>query len=76
MAIAIAQARDHLAADDSTPITPARHGMRMALTHDYLDQYGGAERTVLALCEQFPSVPLYTSVYERAVMRRLGFVEG
>ncbi len=76
MAIAIAQARDHMAAaDDSTPITPAGHGMRMALTHDYLDQYGGAERTVLALCEQFPSVPLYTSVYERAVMQRLGFVE-
>jgi len=76
MAIAIAHARDHLAAaDDSTSITPAGHGMRMALTHDYLDQFGGAERTVLALCAQFPSVPLYTSVYERAVMRQLGFVE-
>jgi glycosyltransferase involved in cell wall biosynthesis len=76
MAIAAAQAPDHLApTDDSTSITPAAYGMRMALTHDYLDQYGGAERTVLALCEQFRSVPLYTSVYERAVMRRLGFVE-
>ncbi len=76
MAIAIAQARDRLAAAaDFTSITPAGHGMRMALTHDYLDQYGGAERTALALCEQFPSAPLYTSLYDRAVMRRLGFVE-
>jgi glycosyltransferase involved in cell wall biosynthesis len=76
MAVAIAQARDRLApADDSTSITPAGHDMRMALTHDYLDQYGGAERTVLALCEHFPSAPLYTSLYDRAVMRRLGFVE-
>jgi glycosyltransferase involved in cell wall biosynthesis len=75
MAVAIAPARDQLAADDSTAITPAGHGMRMALTHDYLDQYGGAERTLLTLCEQFQSVPLYTSVYDRTVMHRLGFVE-
>jgi len=48
---------------------------RIAVTHDYLDQYGGAERTVLAICQRFRSAPLYTSVYDRAVMRRLGFVE-
>jgi len=48
---------------------------RIAVTHDYLDQYGGAERTVLAICEHFRSAPLYTSVYDRAVMRQLGFVE-
>lgn len=48
---------------------------QMAITHDYLDQYGGAERTVLAICEQFRWAPLYTSVYDRAVMRRLGFSE-
>ena len=48
---------------------------RLAVTHDYLDQYGGAERTVLAICQRFRSAPLYTSVYDRAVMRRLGFVE-
>ncbi len=46
-----------------------------AITHDYLDQYGGAERTVLAICERLRSAPLYTSVYDRAVMRRLGFSE-
>ena len=48
---------------------------RIAVTHDYLDQYGGAERTVLAICQHFRSAPLYTSVYDRAVMRQLGFVE-
>jgi len=48
---------------------------RVAVTHDYLDQYGGAERTVLAICQRFRSAPLYTSVYDRAVMRRLGFIE-
>ena len=48
---------------------------RIAVTHDYLDQYGGAERTLLAICQRFRSAPLYTSVYDRAVMRRLGFIE-
>jgi len=48
---------------------------RIAVTHDYLDQYGGAERTVLAICQRFRPAPLYTSVYDRAVMRRLGFIE-
>jgi glycosyltransferase involved in cell wall biosynthesis len=48
---------------------------RIALTHDYLDQYGGAERTVLAMCERFRRAPLYTSVYDERLMRRLGFAE-
>ncbi|MGH2796157.1 MAG: glycosyltransferase [Thermoleophilaceae bacterium] len=48
---------------------------RIAISHDYLDQYGGAERTVLAMCALFPSAPLYTSVYDRLAMARLGFVE-
>lgn len=51
------------------------HRIQSAITHDYLDQYGGAERTVLAMCERLRSAPLYTSVYDRAVMRRLGFSE-
>jgi glycosyltransferase involved in cell wall biosynthesis len=50
-------------------------GIQAAITHDYLDQYGGAERTVLAICERLSSAPLYTSVYDRAVMHRLGFSE-
>jgi glycosyltransferase involved in cell wall biosynthesis len=48
---------------------------RIALTHDYLDQYGGAERTLARICQRFASAPVYTSVYDRPAMRRLGFVE-
>jgi glycosyltransferase involved in cell wall biosynthesis len=51
----------------------AGKGLRAVITHDYLDQYGGAERTVLAICERLSSAPLYTSVYDRAAMHRLGF---
>jgi glycosyltransferase involved in cell wall biosynthesis len=48
---------------------------RIAVTHDYLDQFGGAERTLLAICRRFRTAPVYTSVYDREIMRRLGFVE-
>lgn len=37
--------------------------MRVALVHDYLNQYGGAERVLKALCEIFPYAPIYTLVY-------------
>jgi glycosyltransferase involved in cell wall biosynthesis len=35
--------------------------MRVALIHDYLREYGGAERVVEALHEMWPDAPLYTS---------------
>jgi len=50
-------------------------GERIAITHDYLDQYGGAERTVLVMCDRLRTAPLYTSVYDREIMRGLGFKE-
>lgn len=37
--------------------------MKIAIVHDYLNQYGGAERVVEALHELFPDAPIYTSVY-------------
>lgn len=37
--------------------------MRVALVHDYLNQYGGAERVLEAFCEMFPAAPIYTLVY-------------
>lgn len=37
--------------------------MKIALIHDYLNQYGGAERVLEALCEIFPYAPIYTLVY-------------
>ena len=47
--------------------------MKIALTTDYLNQYGGAERTIEALHEVWPEAPIYTSVYEKEEMERLGF---
>lgn len=38
--------------------------MRLAIVHDYLNQFGGAERVVSALHEIFPMDPIYTSIYD------------
>jgi len=38
--------------------------MRLAIVHDYLNQYGGAERVLNALHELYPEAPIYTSIYE------------
>lgn len=39
--------------------------MRVALVHDYLKEYGGAERVVEALHEIWPDAPLYTAFVDR-----------
>ena len=39
--------------------------MRIALVHDYLNQYGGAERVLEACMELFPAAPVYTLFYDR-----------
>jgi glycosyltransferase involved in cell wall biosynthesis len=44
--------------------------MRIALVHDYLVQFGGAERTLLVLAELFPDAPIYTLLYDRGKMAR------
>ena len=38
--------------------------MKLALAHDFLNQFGGAERVILALTELYPAAPLYTSIYD------------
>lgn len=38
-------------------------GMRIALVHDYIKEYGGAEKVLEALHELYPKAPVYTSVY-------------
>lgn len=35
--------------------------MRIALVHDYINEFGGAERVLLALSEIWPDAPIYTS---------------
>lgn len=42
--------------------------MKIALVHDYLVQYGGAERVLEALCEIFPEAPIYTLLYDKSRM--------
>lgn len=42
--------------------------MRIAIAHDYLMQFGGAERTLLALCEVYPDAPIFTLIYNKDVM--------
>ncbi|MEO6457889.1 MAG: glycosyltransferase [Chloroflexia bacterium] len=42
--------------------------MKIALAHDDLIQYGGAERVVDVFHDIYPSAPLYTTVYARATM--------
>ena len=37
--------------------------MKIALVHDYIKEYGGAERVLEALHELFPDAPVYTTVY-------------
>jgi len=41
---------------------------RVALIHDYLNQYGGAERVLEALHELFPDAPVFTSIYDARAM--------
>ncbi len=39
--------------------------MKIALVHDYIKEYGGAERVLEALCELYPDAPIYTSFYQK-----------
>jgi len=39
--------------------------MKVALTYDRVNKWGGAERVLLALHKIFPDAPLYTSVYNK-----------
>src|SRR3990170_3064486 len=48
---------------DLRPVQRPR-AARIAIAHDYLVQYGGAERVVEALHEAFPEAPVYTTMYE------------
>jgi glycosyltransferase involved in cell wall biosynthesis len=38
--------------------------VKIALVHDYLVEYGGAERVLEAFCEIFPEAPIYTLLYD------------
>ncbi|PIS30420.1 glycosyltransferase family 4 protein [Candidatus Saganbacteria bacterium CG08_land_8_20_14_0_20_45_16] len=42
--------------------------MRIALIHDYLNQFGGAERVVALLHQIWPDAPIFTSIYDQEKM--------
>lgn len=42
--------------------------MKIAIVHDYLNQYGGAERCLEQLHALFPSAPIYTLMYDKKVL--------
>lgn len=48
--------------------------MKIALVHDYLVQYGGAERVLECFTELFPYAPIHTLVYNKELMH--GVFEG
>lgn len=39
--------------------------MRVAIVHDDLVQWGGAERVLSGLCEIYPDAPIFTSLFDR-----------
>lgn len=42
--------------------------MKVAIVHDWLTNFGGAERVILSLHELFPEAPIYTLVYDESKM--------
>ncbi|HXY80914.1 MAG TPA: glycosyltransferase [Gaiellaceae bacterium] len=42
--------------------------MKVAIAHDYLVQYGGAERVVEVIHDLWPDAPLFTSIYDADAM--------
>lgn len=45
--------------------------MKVALVHDYLVQYGGAERVLESFCEVFPDAPIFTLVYDEKIFKNI-----
>lgn len=43
--------------------------MKVALVHDYLNQFGGAERVLEAFIEIFPDAPIYTLIHDPKQLR-------
>ena len=39
--------------------------MKIAIVHDYIKEFGGAERVLKVLCEIYPDAPIYTAFYDK-----------
>lgn len=58
-----------MTSNNSNTTNKFRQGLKVALVHDFLNQYGGAERVLLALHELYPEAPIYTLLYDPKKMR-------
>lgn len=47
-----------------------RSTVRIALVHDFLTQFGGAERVLQVLASMFPDAPMYTLLYDEEIVRK------
>ncbi len=45
-----------------------KNNLKIALIHDYLREYGGAERVLEALHELYPSAPVFVSFVDEKAM--------
>ncbi len=43
--------------------------LKIALVHDYLNQFGGGERVIEQLAEIWPEANIYTSLYDQKIMQ-------
>lgn len=44
--------------------------MRIVLVHDFLTQFGGAERVLQVLASMFPNAPIYTLLFDEEIVRK------
>ena len=42
--------------------------LKVALVHDHLGKFGGAERVLYALHNMFPAAPIYTLFYKQEIV--------
>ncbi len=68
------RAHGKAASPSGTAGAATSNGMKVAILHDYLNQYGGAERVLEALLEMYPEADLYTLLYD--AKRTRGIFEG
>ncbi len=50
--------------------------LKVAIVHDYLHQYGGAETLLQAIWEIFPTADIYSATYDEDVMKKVGAFRG
>lgn len=47
--------------------------LKIALVHDYLSEFGGAERVLMTLSEMYPDAPIYTAFYREGSLAHKRF---